>query len=171
MTNSSSPVRERRDIKALEKRRQKAGRLFASGLSQAEVARRLKVSRPSVHAWHTAWQEQGIKGLASNRGVFGRMPRLTARHIHKVKTAILAGPRKSGFATDLWTLKRIAKVIRQKTSVSYHPGHVWRILQTLGFSCQKPAQRPRERNEKAIKAWREREWPAIQKRGFRPAPV
>jgi len=169
--NTSSPVRERRDIKALEERRKKAGRMFGRGLTQAEVARRLKVSRAAAHYWHTAWAKQGTDGLSSKRGVFGRTPRLTPANIKKVRTAILAGPRKAGFTTDLWTLARIASVIKKKTNVVYHPNHVWRVIRSLGFTAQMPEAKPKERDERAIKYWRQRVWPQIKKRGsgFMPA--
>lgn len=169
MITSSTPVRERRDIKALEKRRKGAGALFARRVSQAEVARRLDVSRPSVHAWYAAWERDGMDGLASKRGVFGRAPRLTEAKIEKVRATMLKGPRAAGFATDMWTLGRIAAVIKKVVSVSYHPNHVWRVLHAMGFTCQMPSAKPKERNEKAIKAWRETEWPAIKKRGSKTA--
>lgn len=168
---TSSPVRERRDIKALEERRIKAGILFTKGTSQAEVARRFKVATPSVHAWHAAWEKNGVAGLKSKRGIFGRIPRLTEAGIEKVRIAVLAGPRKAGFRTDMWTLTRIAKVIKRVASVSYHPNHVWRVLRAMGFTCQKPSAKPKERNEREIKQWKEAAWPAMQKRGVNSMPV
>lgn len=168
---TSSPVRERRDIKALEKRRIKAGTMFAAGMSQAEVARRLEVSRPSVHVWHSAWEKNGAAGLKSKRGRFGRMPRLTELNIKKVRGTILKGPREAGFPTDMWTLRRIAKIIKKVAAVSYHPNHVWRVLHSMGFTCQIPNAKPKERNEKAIKTWKAIEWPAIQKRGSKTVPA
>lgn len=168
---TSSPVRERRDIKALEERRIKAGMLFAKGTSQAEVARRFKVARPSVHAWHSAWKKDGMDALKSKRGRFGRMSRLTEPKIKKLRLAILEGPRRAGFPTDMWTLGRIAKIIKKVASVSYHPNHVWRVLHSMGFTCQIPSTRPKERNEKAVQRWVRIAWPAIQKRGTNSTPV
>ena len=162
---TSLPVRERRDIKALEERRKKAGRMFAQYISQAEVARRLGVSRPAVHYWHLAWEKKGVHGLKSKRGKFGRSPRLTDAHVLRVKKAILEGPRRAGFSTDMWTLARIATIIKKTVSVSYHPSHVWKVLHAMGFTCQIPDTKPKERNEKAIKQWRAVVWPTIQKRG------
>ena len=166
---TSSPVGERRDINALEARRKKAARLFARDISQAEVARRLDVSRPAVHYWHVAWEKEGEEGLKSKRGVFGRSPRMTDATMLKVKKAILAGPRTAGFSTDMWTLARIAAIIKRTISVSYHPSHVWKVLHAMGFTCQIPDTKPQERNEKAIKQWREATWPLIQKRGLERA--
>ena len=163
--STSSPVRERRDIKALEERRKKAGHLFARGIAHAEVARRFRVSRPAVHYWYLAWAKHGTQGLASKRGKFGRLPRMTDAHVARVKNAILKGPRHAGFPTDMWTLGRIASVIKKTVSISYHPSHVWKVLHAMGFTCQIPDTRSKERNEKAIKAWRAMTWPALQKRG------
>lgn len=171
MTTSSSPVRERRDIKALENRRITAGRRFARNVPQAEIARELRVSRTAVHYWHKAWKRKNTAGLKSKRGVFGRAPRLTEKKIEQVKAAILAGPKKAGHATDLWTLSRIAALIKKKTRVSYHPGHVWKILQAMNFSAQIPSVRARERNETQIKQWKDKIWPKIKKRGAKLAPA
>ena len=43
--------------KQMEKRRLKAKSLFEKGVSRAEVARRLKVSRKTVTLWWRAWKE------------------------------------------------------------------------------------------------------------------
>lgn len=163
---NSLPVRGRRDIKALENRRKKAGFLFIRDIPQPEIARRLKVSRTAVYYWHQDWEKKGSAGLKSKRGKFGRISRLTAKKVKKVRTAILNGPRQSGFSTDMWTLQRIAKTIEKVASVSYHPNHVWRVLHALGFTCQIPGTKPKERDEKVIKQWVRVAWPAIQKRGL-----
>jgi hypothetical protein len=42
----------------------------------------------------------------------------------RVETALLQGQRRHGFATELWTLPRVAMVIARLTGVHYHPGHV-----------------------------------------------
>ena len=63
--------------------------------------------------------------------------------------------------TDLWTLERIAQLIKRIGKVSYHPGHVWKVVIALGFSCQKPERRAKERDEEAIKNWRIRSFPPV----------
>jgi transposase len=47
--------------------------------------------------------------------------------------------------------------------VKYHPDHVWKILRSLGMTCQKPEQHARERDEAAIARWRKLEWPRIKR--------
>ena len=41
----------------------------------------------------------------------------------------------------------MAHLIEREFSVSYHPGHVWKLLVSLGWSCQRPVGRALERNE------------------------
>jgi transposase len=58
----------------------------------------------------------------------------------------------------------VAALIEQLTGVRYHPGHVWRLMGSLGFSCQRPERRAVERNEPAIRRWKQVEWPALKKK-------
>jgi transposase len=77
---------------------------------------------------------------------------------------LLKGARHYGFATELWTLARIVEVIRQHFEVTYDPSGVWHLLKRMGWSCQKPERRARERNDQAVVAWRKENWPRIKKR-------
>ena len=155
--------RRKRDFEAMEKRRLKAARLFGKGKSQAEVVRALGVSRQSVSRWHRAWQREGEAGLEA-AGRAGRKPKLTAVQIGQVKQELLRGPLAHGYATILWTLPRIARLIAKLTGVKYHPGHVWRILRAMDWSLQRPEHRAKERDDEAITRWQKRRWPP-RKRG------
>jgi transposase len=70
----------------------------------------------------------------------------------------------AGYRTDLWTLPRVTELIRQEFGVRYHPAHVWKILTSLGWSCQKPERRAIERDDAAIAQWKQHDWPRIKKR-------
>jgi putative transposase len=70
----------------------------------------------------------------------------------------------AGFATERWTLKRIAALIEREFGVSYHPRYLERPLKAHGFSVQRPATRARERDELVIAVWPKREWVALKKR-------
>jgi len=83
----------------------------------------------------------------------------------KIIRILERGPEASGYATQLWTLARVGKVITREGHVTYGQTQVWRILRSLGWSCQKPARRAKERDEEAIARWMKVEWPSIQKRG------
>jgi transposase len=161
-TATKLPASSARGPKAARQRRLQAARLFQQGHSQAEVARRLQVSRQTASRWHARWLAGGRAGLAGP-GRWGRPSRLTDRDWRRVERALLAGAEAHGFDTDLWTLPRVAEVIWRLTGVSYHPGHVWWLLRRHQWSPQRPARRASERDEAEIARWRAEEWPRIKK--------
>jgi transposase len=156
-------VAPRRDFRRLELRRQQAARLFAAGReTQGAIARRLGVSRQSVMRWYRLWRQGGGTALRA-AGRAGRKPRLDPPQLSKLGAALRRGPRAFGYATELWTLPRVAAVIKHLTGVSYHPGHVWRVLGKLDWTLQRPAKRAKERNEANIRHWVTTRWPTVKK--------
>jgi len=159
----SEAFRPRRDFKGLEARRKRAAGLFAAGKeTQAQIARRLGVSRTSVHRWHLAWQKAGVAGLR-RAGRAGRKPRLDREDVRELDRALRQGAVAHGFSNEMWTLPRVARVIEKITGVRYHPGHVWRILRALEWTLQRPARRARERKEALIQRWVSKDWPRVKK--------
>jgi len=146
----------------LEARRRIAGRLLLEGNSIADVARTLDVSYRSVRRWKLAIDRGGIEALAAKPHP-GRPPRLSHKQRKKLERLLLKGPLKLGFSTDLWTCTRVAELIEREFEVSYHKDHVWRVLNQLGWTCQKPEPRPREQDPEQVQRWREQEWPRIKK--------
>ena len=103
---------QKRDFDELERRRMTAARLLNRGISQAEVARRVKVSRESVRRWWNHIRQHGSAGLRKV-GPAGRKPGLSGEDLRRLESILRAGPEKSGFANGLWTLDRIVEVIRK----------------------------------------------------------
>ena len=90
---------------------------------------------------------------------------MQAAQLEQLEVILRAGAEQSGFPNGLWTLERIGQVIRDQFGVDYHAGHVWWILRKkLGWSCQRPVRRARERNEFAIRDWKENIWPVLKKK-------
>src|SRR5216110_237096 len=157
------PIPPRRDFRHLEQRRQRAARLFAAGkLSLAEIARELQVSRQSVSRWYAEWKKGGSEAHRA-AGRAGRKPKLNGQQLQQVERALRQGARAHGFATDLWTLPRVAIVIERLTGVHYHPGHVWKILGAIDWSLQRPTKQARERDQEKVKFWLTQRWPALKK--------
>ena len=141
--------------------RQRAIALFDTDLTNAEIARRIGVSRPTISQWRTRYRLQGAEGLKLVAP--GPDARLSPQQLNQLAHALMQGPQAYGYPTQLWTAERVADLIERLTGVHYHPGHVWRILQQMNWSCQKPQTKATERNEEAITHWREVEWPRIKK--------
>jgi len=105
----------------------------------------------------------GAEALAK-AGRAGRKPELTADQNVRLVELLKQGPERLGYRTQLWTTARVADLIKREFKVSYHPGHVWKVLRQMRWSCQRPQGRARERNERAIAEWKRRQWPAIKKK-------
>lgn len=152
----------------LEQRRRHAIAMLKQGMKPALVAKTLRTSLVSVGRWRKACRVGGIEALVA-KPVPGRPLKLGLVERRHLADLLLNGPIHHGFATQLWTLSRVAQVIERHFGVIYHPSQVWRILLSLGWSCQKPESRARERDEAAIARWRRVDWPRIKKsREIRP---
>jgi transposase len=125
----------------------RAARLLNQGVSQAEVARQVGAHRQSVSQWAAELKQNGRAGLKKADRA-GRKPLLSETDRQRVIAGLKRGPESLGYGTSLWTSARVARLIRQECGVSYHPGHVWRILRQLGWSCQRPTGRALERDER-----------------------
>ena len=158
-----NPAGVRRDFEALEQRRFEAFRLLKKGLSQSEVARQVRVHRQSVSRWAQQIEKEGRPGL-KQAGWTGRPAKLSAVDLRKIEQGLKRGPEALGYETKLWTSRRVADLIEQACGVRYHPGHAWRILGQLGWSCQRPEGRAIERDEEAIRYWKKVRWPALKKK-------
>jgi transposase len=147
-----------------ERARFKAAKLFKKGVSQAEIARKLKATPAAVHYWHTAWKKRGKEGLRS-KGHPGFASSLTKQDRIKFKRAVLKGPLAYGYETDFWTLPRLSAVMKKVTGIRFSDVWTWHIVRSLGFTPQKPQVRAIERDEAEIKAWKEKRLPGLKKMG------
>ncbi|MPR13772.1 winged helix-turn-helix domain-containing protein [Microvirga tunisiensis] len=150
-------------LEQMEERRLAAATLLRQGqLPQAEIARQLGVSRASVCRWAATLAQEGRRGLQA-RPITGRPPRLDEKAWTRLERLLDRGAMAAGFATERWTLKRIAALIEREFGVNYHPRDLERPLKAHGFSVQRPATRARERDELVIAVWPKREWVALKK--------
>ena len=146
----------------MEQRRREGMRLLGQKMAQAEVARRVGVSRSAVCKWDARRKTQ--PGAAWKRRPLGKPPRLSARHKAQLCRALKKGAQAHGFLNELWTLPRIAAVLEATCGVRLHPGHVWRVLGALGWSVQQPERRAFQRDEAAIAHWKRHTWPTLKKK-------
>lgn len=154
-------VRYKRDFEALEERRREGMRLLARGVKQADIARRLEVSRQTVSSWAKA---RAADPKAWRNKALGRPGGLTDAERQRLSRLLLDGAIAAGFPTELWTLKRVVAMIEREFGRSYSTVHAWRLLKALGFSNQRPVGRAVERDEAAITEWKTKRWPALKKK-------
>jgi transposase len=147
-----------RDMPAL---RAQVIELSRNGVHNSEISRRCRVARSSVIRWLGQSERQNESAL---KLPMGRPPRLSDGDRVLIVDALLKGASANGFDTPLWTLDRVAEVIRRMSGVSYARSSVSNLLHNLGWSCQKPERKAKERDEEAIAGWKADQWPQIKKK-------
>jgi transposase len=153
---------KRRDkAKDLERRRLRGGRWLLKGVPQAEVARRLKVSRPTVLVWNERLRAGGLAALKNRPR--GRPAGLDLKQKAELAKALKAGALAEGYATELWTLPRVGQLIRRRFGLSYSDSQVSRILAAMDWSCQRPSRRALQQDPRAVREWKAKRWPALKK--------
>ena len=147
----------------MEERRKEGGRLLQAGkLSQAEIARRLGVSRATVSDWAQQVSAGGLRALR-RRVSAGRPSRLTNQQKKRLVQILKQGARAAGFPTERWTMGRVQQMIRREFDVVYHAHYMNRLLERLDWSLQQPLPSAQEQDEELLRAWLKHDWPRIKK--------
>jgi transposase len=136
------------------------------GWYQRDIAEAFDVSEESVSRWLARARDNGPVALRA-RPTPGRSPRLTPHRVSSIPELLWHGPEAYGFRGRVWTRARVAKVIEREFGVRYHKGHVGRLLRGLGWSPQQPIKRAIQRDEAAIRRWRDETWPELRRRAHR----
>jgi len=149
-------------LKAMKRRRVKGARMLLRGEKPAQVARQMGVSRQSVLRWERALAEGGIERIAQV-GRRGARFRLSAGQLKELAGLLKQGALSAGYDTEIWTLPRIGALIQERFGEKLANSSVWYTLKRMGFSPQRPSKLARERNEPAIKRWKQHRWPRLKK--------
>jgi transposase len=155
-------MRSKGSAAELEARRRLAVQRVSEGWKRKDVAAFLGVHPETVGEWVRAHAAGGDAALAAKPHP-GRKPFLTLDQEKRVLGWLADRPTKHGFRTDLWTARRVAELIRKRLGVEYHPHYLREWLAKRGYSPQRPARRPRQRDQAAIDRWLRTGWPRIKK--------
>jgi transposase len=149
----------------LERRRRRAVELVDQGESPTLVARILGVRPTTIHRWRRlARQPHGLDA----KPLPGPTPRLSDRQLGRLEQLLLRGAKSHGWHNELWTADRVARLIRERFGVSYHPEHVRKILKSrLHWTSQKPKRKARERDDQEVERWQADELPRILREAWK----
>jgi transposase len=125
-----TPQRKQDPVDWREGRRQRAWQLQQQGWKQKDIAA-LGVTQGAVSQWVKRGRGGGIEALR-RRTAPGSTPRLTVEQRGQLVDALAKGAPAFGFIGQVWTIKRIAAIIKELFGVSYHPAHVSRLVRALG---------------------------------------
>jgi len=85
----------------------------------------------------------------------GAKQKLSKEQLAQLPALLALGAEAFGFRGQVWTTARVAFMIKQQFGVSYHRAHCSRILHVLKWSLQKPIKKATQRDETAIRTWKE----------------
>lgn len=112
-----------------ETRRLHAWELHQMGWSQLRIAEALGVTQGAVSQWFKRFHEGGDIEALRHHPAPGRQAALTDEQFAQIPALIARGATAFGFRDDRWTIRRVTILLKQVFGVSYHPGHVSRLLQ------------------------------------------
>ena len=142
--------------------------MFASGKTRAQVAQELGVSWRSAHEWYKCWQRAGAEGLKADTKP-GPQPKFSDAECAAVAQEMKKGALAHGYATALWTLPRVKRLVESMYGRKLSISESFRLLRRIGWSTQKPIRRARERDAEKIAHWKAVEWPRIKQKARQEA--
>jgi transposase len=138
--------------------RKRAVAAVGEGQSPSTVARAFGVHRVSLQRW---LRQARVPGGLDAKPV-RRASALADDRLPALEALLLQGASRHGWPNDLWTAARVQEVIRRHFGVAFHPEYVRKLLKRrLGWTSQKPQTKAKERDEDAIRRWKEQEFPRI----------
>jgi transposase len=131
--------------------------------SSGEISKILKTSRSKVSEWLKIYEEQGFEGLKEGHRS-GRPSWLTDIQKITLCDIIDSGPIAFGYSSGIWTSKRIAQAIFDEFGITYHEGHVRKLLYDFGFSVQSPKRVLALADKEKQAKWTSFTYPEIKKK-------
>ena len=141
--------------------------MVAAGKTRIEAAAAVGVNRRFVGEWVAAVTQSGEAALAG--GKRGRRPGeqklLSAQQEAKTRRLIADRcPDQLKLPFALWTREAVAALIERETGLRLSRSTLTSYLRGWGFTAQRPMKRAIERSEPTVRAWLERDYPAIAAR-------
>ena len=136
-------------------------KLLQSGKLPVETADVVGLSQSGVSRIWTRFEEEGEEGLAARHSP-GAPPKLDASSKAKLPERLSRGPQAYGFEGNLWTRRRVQRVIQEQFGVSYSEGHVGTLLKEMGCSPQQPRRRDHRQNLEPVHQWKTEPFPALK---------
>ncbi len=161
------------DARSLSSEQQKLLRIkvvdmvFRHSYTQRAAAKALGVSRVHANKWCRAFEEGGYQALELGR----RGRRLNEKRLlqpHQCATIVNIirdkTPDQAKMPFVLWERVAVRELIERKFGITIALRTVGEYLKRWGMTPQRPVERAREQNPKAVKKWLQESYPTIKKR-------
>src|SRR5215468_89508 len=150
------------DHATLETMRERAVRSVQDGENPEVVARVMGINRSTIYGWLAQYRRGGWGALKA-KPLFGRPRKLDGKKLKWIyDTVTQKNPLQLKFAFALWTREMVAKLIKDRFSISLSLVSVGRLLAQLGITCQRPLHRALEHDEALVQQWLKQEYSKIK---------
>lgn len=105
--------------------------------SVTQVAKMMAVSRLTIYKWHDAWLEQGIEGLARQKGS-GRRRKATPEYERLLEKTLETAPSELGYDFTVWTVDRLGEYMFEKTGIELSDRTLNNTIKRLGYVYRRP---------------------------------
>ena len=137
------------------------------GLTEAQLADLLGVSRETVCRWWSAYADGGVDALPQERS--GRplgsgrfLSDSQARHIQDLLDQ--NHPEDLGIASALWSRAAVRDLIRREFDIELAVRTVGEYLKRWGYTVKVPRRHARGQDPEEVREWLEETYPAIEQR-------
>ena len=160
-------VMRKNDARKLDRKSQETLRIrgvkaVLSGASPTKMSELLGVNQDTVFNWLAKYRQGGWNNL-KRRKAPGRPPIVRGRHLKWIYKMITKDPQQLNFPFVLWTRRRVQQAIKERYGISLSTTSVGRLMNELGFTCQKPIHKAYERNPSLVNEWLKKEYPKIRR--------
>jgi transposase len=152
--STSREVLEAYRIRAIDLR-------YKKGYSVQEIADIFDIHYNSVSRWFCIHRKDGLKALYRTTAP-GAQRLLDDSILQWLEEALCKEATEWGFSYPLWTVPMVRTLLQKEQSIKAHPVTVWRWLNDIGLSYQKPQKRYVEQNQELVEKWIRKEWPKIK---------
>ena len=123
--------------------------------SQSEIGTFYNLSQKMVShilLHRDGWQ---LEDKPENRGVKSK---LSASDLEKLKELLSESSHSS-----YWTKKTVKKLIFEHFAIDYHPNYIWKLMQKIGFTSQRPSLKDYRQDPEKVKVFKKETIPSIKK--------
>lgn len=137
--------------------------LNSDGYTSGEISNFLSVPRSCVTDWLSSYEQFGIEGILEGHRC-GRPRELNEKQLVSLNDIVESGPVAYGYSSGVWTAKMVNRIILDEFEVEYHPNHVWKILDKIGLSLQRPRKILAAADAYKQDRWRRYTFPRLKKK-------
>jgi transposase len=137
------------------------------GLTEADLANLLGVSRETVCRWWSAYANHGLDAIPHDRTgrPLGSGRLLSDEQANRVQRLLDEKcPEELGIPSPLWNRRAVRDLIHKECGVLLAVRTVGQYLKRWGYTAKKPSRRARKQDPEEIRRWLEETYPAIEER-------